>query len=146
MAKFRLQWRGAETKAMVAKAVIGGLNEFHLEVEREAKAILQPGAGVVTGTLRRSVHAGAPSYGWESDDVPPSPTSTERGGTGGLPEKQGNMVVGTIGSGLVYALAVHDGHCYSAFPGYYYIERGYEKVQHKLPEKLQKHARIEGLR
>ena len=135
---FKLFWRGAETKAMVAKAVIGGLNEFHLEVEREAKAILQPGAGVVTGTLRRSIHAGAPSYGWESDDVPPSPTSTERGGTGGLPEKQGNMVVGTIGSGLVYAMPIHR--------LYQYIERGYKKVQHKLPEKLQKHARIEGLR
>ena len=135
---FKLFWKNAEVKEKVVKAVIGGVNEFHLEVEREAKAVLQPGAGVVTGTLRRSVHAGAPSYGWEGDDVPPSNDAPERKGTGGLPEKLGNTVVGTIGSGLVYAMPIHR--------LYQYIQRGYEKVQHKLPEKLQKHARIEGLR
>ena len=55
-----------------------------------------------------------------------------------MPEEQDNMVIGTIGSGLSYAAPLHD--------RYQYIMRGYEREQHKLPEKLQKHARIEGLR
>ena len=144
MAKgFRLEWKGKEARGRVVRAVIAGLNEFHLEVEREAKAILQPGAGVVTGTLRRSIHADSPTYNWEDDDVAPSPEAPERGGTGGMPEEQDDLIVGTIGSGLVYAMPVHDGH--GSFPGYFYIDLGYDHEWEKLPEKLKKHARMEGL-
>ena len=142
---YRLQWKGAQTKEQVVRAVVAGLNEFHLEVETEAKRILQPdGRGVITGTLRRSIHADAPTYTWGSDDVVPSPGTPERMGTGELPQKQSNTVVGTIGSGMSYAMAVHNGH--GSFPGYQYIERGYEKIQHRLPSKLEKHARIQGLK
>ena len=146
MAKgFRLRWKGAEARVMVVKAIIGGVNEFHLEVETSSKAILQPrGKGVITGTARRSIHADAPTYTWGSDDVVPSPGTPERQGTGEMPQEQGNMIVGTIGSGLSYAKSLHDGH--GSFPGYHYITRGYEKVQDKLPGKLEKHARLQGLK
>ena len=145
MAKgYRLQWKGAQTKEQVVRAVIGGVHEFHLEVEREAKANLQPGAGVITGTARRSIHADAPTYTWGSDDVVPSPGTPERMGTGEMPQKQGNTVVGTIGSGLSYAMALHDGH--GSFSGYQYITRAHGKEEHKLPGKLEKHARLQGLK
>jgi len=142
---FKLDWKGADARERVVKAIIGGVNEFHLEVEREAKRILQPkGKGVITGTLRRSIHADSPTYTWGSDDVVPSKGTPERKGTGEMPLEQGNTVVGTIGSGLVYAMPVHEGH--GSFAGYQYITRGYEKVQHKLPDKLKKHARIQGMK
>jgi len=145
MAKgFRLRWKGAEARVMVIKAIIGGVNEFHLDVEREAKAILQPGHGVVTGTLRRSIHADSPTYTWGSDDVAPTPGAPERGGTGEMPQEQGNAVVGTIGSGLSYAKPVHDGH--GSFGGYQYITRAHEKQSPTLPDKLNKHARLQGLK
>ena len=145
MAKgYRLQWKGVQAKQQVVKAIIAGVNEFHLEVEREAKAILQPGHGVITGTLRRSIHADSPTYTWGSDDVPATPGSPERQGTGEMPLEQGNTVVGTVGSGLVYAMPVHEGH--GSFPGYQYIKRAHEKIGPKLPEKLEKHARIQGMK
>ena len=145
MAKgYRLQWKGAQTKEQVVRAVIGGVHEFHLEVEREAKANLQPGAGVITGTARRDIHADAPTHSWASDDVAPTPGTPERGGTGEMPQEQGNTVVGTIGGGVSYQMALHEGH--GSFPGYQHITRGYEKIQHKLPGKLEKHARIQGLK
>jgi len=140
---FKLEWKGETARTMVVKGIIAGLNEFHLEVEREAKAILQPGAGVITGTARRSIHAASPTYNWESDDVIPDKESPERKGTGGEPEEQDNAVVGTIGSGLVYAWSLHDGH--GSFGGYHYITLGYVEVQDKLPDKLQKHCRKLGM-
>ena len=141
---FRLQWKGAQTKEQVVRGVIGGLNEFHLGAETPIKAILQKGHGVVTGTARRSIHADAPTYTWGSDDVVPSPGTPERMGTGELPQKQANTVVGTIGSGLSYARALHDGH--GSFSGYHFITLGYEKHQHELLPALEKHARLQGLK
>ena len=135
---YRLQWKGAQTKEQVVRAAVGGLNEFHLGAETPIKAILQFGHGVITGTLRRSVHADGPAYHWESDDVPPTPGSPERGGTGEMPMLQGNAVVGTIGSGLVYAAFIHD--------LYQYITLGYERHQHELLPALEKHARMQGLK
>ena len=134
---YKLVWKGAEARDRVVRAVIAGLHEFHLEVEREAKAILQPGAGVITGTLRRSIHADSPSYNWEGDDEPPSKTSTNRGKSGGLPEEEGDIITGTIGSGLTYAMPIHG--------LYQYITRAHGKESHKLLGKLEKHAKQQGL-
>jgi len=141
--RFQLTWQGDAIRALVTQGIIAGLNEFHLDVEREAKRNLQPGRGVITGTARRSIHAASPSYSWGGDDVSPTPGTPERGGTGGLPEAQEDMVIGTIGSGLVYARSLHDGH--GSFQGYHYITLAYAREQPHLPDKLQKHTKKLGL-
>ena len=137
--RFRLTWKGTATKAQAVRAVVAGLNEFHIGAEAPIKAVLYfPGHGVLTGTLRRSIHAAAPSYNFGSDDVLPTSSSPERGGTGGGPEVQGDMVVGTIGSGLSYAAQIHD--------MFQYITRGYENHQHELLPAIEKHAERQGLK
>ena len=135
---YRLQWTGALTEQQVVRAVIGGLNEFHIGAETPIKAILQPGAGVITGTLRRSVHAAAPTYNYSSDDVIPTPGTPDRGGTGDLPQKQGAFIVGTIGSGMSYALPMEN--------LYGYVRAGYDNHRHELLPALEKHARLQGLK
>ena len=135
---FRLTWKGAEARGRVVKAVIAGLNEFHLGVETQAKGILFfPGGGVLTGTLRRSIHAAAPTYSYGADDVAPTSSSPERGGTGGMPQEQGGKVSGSIGSGLSYAMPIHN--------LFAYITRGYEKHEHELLPAIEKHAKLQGL-
>lgn len=141
---WRLEWKGAECQARAIRTLVGGLGEFDLEVERVAKSILQPEHGVVTGTLRRSIHAAHPAYRWEGDDVIPTRSTPERGGRGGGPEEVGGIIAGTIGSGLSYALPVHDGR--GSFPGYHYITTAFDRVEHKLPEILGKHAGLQGLK
>lgn len=141
---YQLDWKGADARSRAVKAIIAAVNELHLEVEREAKAILQPGHGVITGTARRSIHADSPTYTWGSDDVPATPGSPERQGTGEMPAEQGNAVVGTVGSGLIYAMPLHEGH--GSFSGYQFITRAHEKMAPKLPGKLEKHARLQGLK
>lgn len=115
------------------------VEELGLRVEAEAKRELQPGHGVETGTLRRSIHAAAPSYDFAGDDVEPSDASPERGGGGATAERDGDKLLVAVGSGLVYALAVHQGH--GSFGGYHYLTNAVEKVRPKAPAILQKHLR-----
>ena len=101
----RLEWKGAEFRGQVVDAIAAGLTEFGIRHESEAKRQLVPGQGVLTGTLRRSIHAAGPSYNFAADDLPPASGTPERAGTGGEAEEVGGSVVISVGSGMSYARA-----------------------------------------
>ena len=63
-------------KKNVAKA----LGKFALRVEGYSKHELRRGHGVLTGTLRRSIHVAQPGYNWGADDLEPKAGTPELGG------------------------------------------------------------------
>lgn len=134
----RLDWRGAQTREQVIAAVIDGLTEFGLTHETAAKSKLQPGRGVVTSTLRRSIHAADPAYNFASDDVPATPGSPERSGSGGGAAHQGSTISIVVGSGMVYARAIEE--------LYAYMMESFQEVAPRLADILGKHAGRRGLR
>jgi len=111
---------------------MGALPDIGLDIEGEAKQQLYPGHGVLTGTLRRSIHAASPSHNFAADSA-----GSDLGGQAPAPEKVGDVLVIAIGSGLIYALAVHQGH--HAFEGYHYLTLGVEKVQPRVDQHLARH-------
>uniref|UniRef100_A0A6H1ZEQ8 Tail protein n=2 Tax=viral metagenome TaxID=1070528 RepID=A0A6H1ZEQ8_9ZZZZ len=122
---------------VVQTNVAEALGEFGLRVEGHAKRELQKGHGVLTGTLRRSIHTAGPDYSWSGDDVEPSPSAPERGGVLAKAVKTAVGLVVQVGSGLRYALAVHQGH--GSFKGYHYLRKGLNKAKKELPEVLKRH-------
>lgn len=121
----------------MARRLAAAAGEIGLRVEAEAKRELQPGHGVETGTLRRSIHAAEPGYAFAGDDVAPSDSSPERGGGEVAGERDGDKIMVAVGSGLVYALAVHQGH--GSFEGYHYLTNAVEKVRPKADAIVRKH-------
>lgn len=121
-----LRWNGDAVFKDVEAAASATLQRFGLRHEGEAKKELRKGHGVLTGTLRRSIHTETPSYVWISDNVPPSESSPDRGGDAPKPEKKRDVLWITTGSGLVYALAVHQGH--HDFGGYHYMTLSFDKL------------------
>lgn len=122
-----LKWRGDQVFKDVADAGEKALQTFDLRVEAGAKKELYKGHGVITGTARRSIHAANPGYHWGSDDVEPGGSTPERGGQKPDIERRGLMLWGAVGSGLVYALALHQGH--GSFGGYHYITKPFEQLR-----------------
>jgi hypothetical protein len=114
----------------VQSRLASALAEIDLRIESEAKQELRPGKGVVTGTLRRSIHAASPSYNWENDNVEPGADTPERGGQEVQPEISKAGITGSVGSGLEYAMAVHQGH--HNFEGYHYLTNALQKVMPKV--------------
>jgi len=102
-----LDWRGDDVKRLVKENVARAMAEFALTAEAESKKELGRGHGVITGTLRRSIHAALPGYDWGSDDVEPGAGSPEQGGSEVLPDVSSDQLTVAIGSGLKYAMAVH---------------------------------------
>lgn len=133
----RLIWRGTEVLRKVQTNVEDAYGEFGLHVERYAKKELSRGHGVLTGTLRRSIHTADASYDWGSDDVTASKSSPERGGQAVKGESVGATVTLLIGSGLKYALPVHQGH--HSFAGYHYLTNGLAKAKPELDGILRKY-------
>ena len=131
-----LNWRGDEVLKTTQENAAKIISEFALTVEGEAKKELRKGHGVETGTLRRSIHTALPGYDWGGDDVEPSAGAIERGGEAAMPEA-GNQLTVEVGSGLVYAMAVHQGH--HNFTGYHYLTNGLKKAQGKLPSIIARH-------
>lgn len=135
--KFKLEWRGDEVKSETMQAGAKIISEFGFEVEGESKYELRYGRGVESGTLRRSIHMALPGYDWGSDDVEPSKSSPERGGSQVLPDESNDKLTVEVGSGLVYAMAVHQGH--HNFQGYHYLTNGLKKAKAKLDSIIAKH-------
>lgn len=135
---YRMDWHGAQVFEDCVQAITDALTEFGLRVETPAKGALVPGAGVVTGTYRRSIHSAGPTYNFASDDVPPSEASPERGGSGGGAERQGKQIITIIGSGLKYAEDV-EAH-------YGTIAEAHAQVIQELPDLLEKHGAMAGLK
>ena len=131
-----LNWRGDEVLKTTQENAAKIISEFALTVEGEAKKELRKGHGVETGTLRRSIHTALPGYDWGGDDVEPSAGAIERGGEAAMPEA-GNQLTVEVGSGLIYAMAVHQGH--HNFTGYHYLTNGLKKAQGKLPSIIARH-------
>lgn len=131
-----VQWMGDQLRETVVGAVVSGLNEYGARTETAAKSSLKPGRGVLTGTYRRSIHSGPPSYNYGGDDVKPSNNTPERGGQGGG-EVDGDSVRILIGSGMRYAMRLEQ--------RYNVIAGAQEKTAGQLPGILQKHAKAAGL-
>ena len=143
-----LNWKGDEVLKTTQENAAKIISEFALTVEGEAKKELKKsakengvwvkggGRGVRTGTLRRSIHTALPGYDWGGDDVEPSGGSPERGNNAVVPET-GNQLTVEVGSGLVYAMAVHQGH--HNFIGYHYLTNGLKKAQGKLASIIARH-------
>lgn len=119
---FHLDWRGPELDRKLQAGLSAGLTEIGLRIEAKAKARLKPseqvdgewveggGHGKRTGTLQRSLHNAQLGYDWDSDNVEPSDNSPERGGQGVAPSEDGDTLWIEVGSGLEYAMAVHENH------------------------------------
>lgn len=135
---FEMDWRGGEVLEEVEAALIEILADFGLTVESEAKQELDKGHGVKTGTLRRSIHAGKVDYNWAGDDVEPSEGSPDRGGQKVRPSRAQKQMTLAVGSGLKYALPVHQGH--GSFKGYHYLVNGLDKAERNhLKNIIKKH-------
>lgn len=139
MAKLKT-WRGKEVTQEVAKNVASALGEVALRAEGHAKRELKKGHGVITGTLRRSIHTAQPGYNWNSDGG-----EGERGGKLVAALIKGNMITVQVGSGLVYALAIHQGWTLGykgtkgSFAGYHFLTIGVDKAKKEVPEVVRKY-------
>lgn len=131
------KWRGAEVSQAVKQNVAKAFGKFALRVEGHAKKELRRGHGVRYGTLRRSIHTAAPGYNWGGDDVEPGPGTPELGGRLFEAMISGRKVTIQVGSGLGYALPVHQGH--HSFAGYHYITIGLEKAKPELGNDLREY-------
>lgn len=134
-----LQWYGPQVREKVVVAIKGGLNEYGLRFETSAKGRVSPGAGVLTGTYRRSIHSAHAGYNWSRDNILPSASTPERGGKGGARVARGGNVISiVIGSGMIYAM--HLERLYAPILG------AFREVSPQLGSIIEKHARREGLR
>jgi len=73
---------------------------------------------------------------WLTSNSSPALPNPERGNNAVVPET-GNQLTVEVGSGLVYAMAVHQGH--HNFIGYHYLTNGLKKAQGKLPSIIARH-------
>jgi len=135
MSDYKLDWKGDEVKKIAKENGAAIISEFALTAEGEAKRELRREHGVESGTLRRSIHVVLPGYDWGSDDVAPAPGTPERGGDAPLPT--GDKLTVELGSGLNYAMPVHQGH--HSFSGYHYLTIGVKKAREKLDAIIAKH-------
>lgn len=133
MSKSRLIWKGEELLAEMTSRLSDAVVEIDLRIEEVAKQELYPGHGLVTGTLRRSIHAAEPGYNWGRDV-----RGGDMGGQPFEPEIRKFKITGVVGSGLVYAMPVHQGH--HSFGGYHFITNAYNKVNPQVPGIVKKHA------
>ena len=134
---YDLNWRGDEVVKVSEEQLAAIMTEFGLTAEGEAKKELKKGHGVLTGTLRRSVHLASPDYEYSQDNVEPSESTPERGGNEATPQKDDHRFILALGSGLVYALKIHQG--WGIFTGYHYITIGVEKAKKKLDAIVTRH-------
>lgn len=132
MASYFRSWRGKQVSDAVKRNVARAFGEFGLRAERHAKRELRKGHGVETGTLRRSIHTAPPGYDWGGDSG-----SSEMGGRTVVGEIVGDRITLQLGSGLTYALPVHQGH--HSFTGYHYLTNGLTKAKPELPAVLRKY-------
>lgn len=132
---YKLDWTGDQAVDEVVAKLTKGFGRFALRVESNSKQELQPEHGVETGTLRRSIHTASPEYSWVSDDVKPNRSSPELGGRLIKAIKAAKGIVIAVGSGLVYAMAAHQGH--HDFKGYHYITKGLAKSRSFLKKDIE---------
>lgn len=140
----RLNWKGEQVTEEVLKNVAQILGEFGLRAEGHSKRELRKGHGVLTGTLRRSIHIAQPGYDWASDAAivtikgkRENGSSYTLGGSQTEGRIEGSRVTLQLGSGLNYALPVHQGH--HSFQGYHFLTNGVNKAKPELPAIIKKY-------
>jgi hypothetical protein len=139
------KWRGKEISQAVAQNVAKALGEYGLRVEGRAKKKLKKGHGLITATLQRSIHTAQPDYNWSGDDVEPGPGTPERGNQQFDAMVDGKRITIQVGSGLVYAMAIHQGWSkgykgmQGSFEGYHFITDANEETKPELPAVLKKY-------
>jgi len=136
-----LEWHGEEIAQAMRVNGAKIISEFGLTVEAEAKKELRRGHGVLTGTLRRSIHYAPAGYAWEGDNVEPSAGAPERGGQLLTVEPSaGGEIRVEVGSGMVYAMAVNQrNEKHGSFEGYHYMTNGLNKAKGKLAAIIARH-------
>jgi len=127
-----LDWKGDKLLEAMTEDLKEGMGFVGLKVQGEAQKQLFKGHGVITGTLRRSIHTAPPSANWSGDTG---------GGEGMLvlAEVVGGCVVISVGSGIEYAMAVHQGH--HSFAGYHYLVIGLDIVAPEAPMIIRGHMK-----
>lgn len=135
--QFDITWHDKEVIKLCEENLAEIMAEFALTAEAEAKKELVKGHGVETGTLRRSIHADGVDYDFGGDNVEPSESSPERGGKEIKPTKVEHKVTAALGSGLSYAMRIHQG--WGKFPGYHYLTIGVDKARAKLDAIIGRH-------
>jgi len=128
-----LNWKGKRVEADVIRVLSLGLGDIGLDMEAEAKKQLYPGHGVLTGTLRRSIHAASGDHNFAAEAE-----GQEQGGHAPEPSRQGDRLVIAVGSGLVYAMAVHQGH--HSFEGYHYLTNALDIVRARALDHVKRRA------
>lgn len=135
-----VEWRGEKVLALCRERVALALGDLGLVVEGASKGELFKGHGVLTGTLRRSIHTAQPGYNWEGDNMPNGP---DRGGQSVRALIQGNSIKLQVGSGMEYAMAVNQGWMNewsgASFEGYHYMNIGLRFAVKKWPAILRKY-------
>jgi hypothetical protein len=126
-----LDWHGDEVLAAVLAAMSPVMGRIGLMVEGEAKKQLTKGHGVITGTLRRSIHCAEEGYVWSGDNVEPDEGTPELGNNQVNPEPNEIGLSIEVGSGLLYAMPVHQGR--GSFQGYHYLTNAVEIVRQRVP-------------
>jgi len=147
--KIHFTWKDDEFKKAVDEAITNVLVETGLRAEGKSKSKLQAsiqvndrfvkggGRGMRTATLRRSIHIATPGYIWAGDDMEPKRSAPERGGKRAEPERRGKKLVLQIGSGMNYAVYVHEMHYNPTV--HQFILKGVEEAGEELPEIIAKH-------
>jgi len=100
------QWYGEHVLRQTVDNVAEALGEIAFEAELGAKHHIQPGHGVDTGSLKRSIHCAPPGYNWRADHS--YPNGPERGGkiVKAEPMPNGKLWV-RVGSGQRYSIWVY---------------------------------------
>ena len=106
--KWRYKWN-ERLEAQVGEKASQIIGEIGLAVEGEAKDELYPGHGEDTSTLKKSIHTAEPGYNWAGDDIEPTEGAPERGFKLVKGKKVGSRYLLSVGSGMVYAMAQHQG-------------------------------------
>lgn len=124
------RWEPEKVVDEKLKRLARAFGTFGHEVEGESKRELKKGHGVLTGTLRRSIHTAEPGYSFSQDNVKPSNNTPERG------KQQVNAAITRrrlsllVGSGMVYAMRIHK--------LYKYMTIGLNRAKPRLPAHINK--------
>src|SRR5512142_2111304 len=99
---YQLNWLGQVVFQDAMRILSDAWGQVGLAVEGNAKKELYKGHGVLTGTLRRSIHTAKPGYAWPGDNVEPENDTPERGGKSVKADANASEVRLEVGSGMVY--------------------------------------------
>lgn len=136
MSKILLDWHGDDIREQATAVFVRSLNEFGARHETASRSIVKPGAGVLTGTYRRSIHAAGSGYNFARDNVKPSTNSPDRSGKGGEATVTKTKVQIVVGSGMKYAAVLEK--------RYAPIKKGHDRVKGQLVGIVLKHAKNAG--